>query len=162
MTGGRGEPVALRFVERARLEPGRIMLYRAHLDVHDQQPADALSVSINIMHASGAQGWLDQYSFDLGEGGGGAQLGRIISNGSSEAFLRIAVGLGSAEAGALARDFGLRHPSDRMRLAAWEALAAAEPDVAARDAVWRGAELAGSRLVAMEAAGWRRRLAAQG
>ena len=147
VAGWRGEPVALRFVERSRLEEGKIQLYRAHLDVHDQVPADALSVSLNIMHTTGAQGWLDQYSFDLTNG----CVGRIISNGSSEAFMRIAVGLGSGEARDIATRFGHTHPSDRMRLACWGALASVETGAAARDAVWREAECVGSRLVAGEA-----------
>ncbi len=147
VVGYRGEWVALRFIERSRLEQGKIMLYRAHVDVHDQMPADALSISINIMHTSGAQAWLDQYSFDLEN----HRIGRIISNGSSEAFLRIAVGMGCGEARDLAEGFGNSHPSDRMRLAAWGALASVETDLAARDGVWRAAETAGSRLVAAEA-----------
>ena len=153
VVGCRGEPVALRFIERSQLAQGQIQLYRAHVDVHDQAPGEALSVSLNIMHTCGAQGWLDQYSFDLEA----MTLGRIVSNGSSEAFMRIAVGLGSDEARDLAWRFGQSHPSDRMRLASWSALASAETAPAERDAVWRRAELAGSRLVAAEAA--RRRAA---
>lgn len=152
--GWRGEPVALRFIERSRLEQGKLQLYRAHIDVHDQAPPDALSVSLNLMHTRGAQGWLDQYAFDLGE----SRIKRIISNGSSEAFIHVAVGLGSAEALGLARDFGRTHPSERMRLACWSALAAAEPDRAGRDDLWRQAEGAGSRLVAAEARGRRAEL----
>ena len=142
-----GESVDLRFVERSQLTPGKLQLYRAHIDVHDQEPGEALSVSLNIMHTCGAQGWLDQYSFDLER----KSVGRIISNGSSEAFMRIAVGLGSEEARDLAWSFGGAHPSDRMRLASWSALAATETDAAARDAVWSRAELSGSRLVVAEA-----------
>lgn len=145
--GWRGEPVDLRFSGRERLEPGRILHYRAHRDVHAQLPADTLSVSLNILHASGAQGWLDQYRFDIA----GGRIAAILGHGASEAFLRIAVGLGSDAACALAEDFGRRHPSDRMRLAAWEALASVAGDTAARDAVWRRAEHAGGRLVSAEA-----------
>lgn len=148
VVGWRGEPVALRFVERSQLTQGKIQLYRAHVDVHDQEPGEALSVSLNILHTSGAQGWLDQYSFDLER----RSVGRIINNGSSEAFMRIAVGLGGEEARDLAFRFGARHPSDRMRLASWNALASVETAPARRDAVWRQAELCGSRLVAEEAA----------
>ncbi len=147
VAGCRGEPAGLRFVERSRLEEGKLQLYRAHVDVHDQAPGDALSVSLNILRTSGAQAWLDQYSFDLEEG----CIGRIISNGASEAFMRIAVGLGGDEARDLATRFGRSHPSDRMRLACWGALAAVETDAGGRDAVWRAAELSGSRLVAGEA-----------
>ena len=153
VVGYRGEPAQLRFIERSRLEQGKIQLYRAHIDVHDQIPPDSLSVTLNIMHTCGAQGWLDQYSFDLAKG----SVGRIISNGSSEAFMRIAVGLGSDEAKDLALRFGQSHPSDRMRLASWGALASSESGPEQRDAVWRRAEQAGSRLVAAEAR--RRRMA---
>ena len=148
VTGYRGEPVpSLRFIERVRLEPGKMMLYRAHLDVHAQLPADSLSVSLNVMHSAGAQGWLDQYKFDLERGEIAAQL----SPAPSAAFLKVAVGLGGEEALDLAHRFALRHPSDTMRLAAWDALAGCETEPAARDAVWREAEGSGSRLVAMEA-----------
>ncbi|MBN8501242.1 MAG: transposase, partial [Sphingomonadales bacterium] len=146
--GYRGEPVpSLRFVERSRLEQGKLMLYRAHRDVHAQGAADSLSVSLNIMHTTGAQGWLDQYRFDLER----REVCAIISPGPSESFLKVAVGLGSDEAIDLAQRFARRHPSDRLRLACWDALAGREPNIAARDALWREAEGAGSRLVAMEA-----------
>ncbi|MFM5917679.1 MAG: transposase [Novosphingobium sp.] len=148
VTGYRGEPVpSLRFIERARLEPDKIMLYRAHVDVHAQLPADSLSVSLNVMHTAGAQGWLDQYRFDLDR----REIAAQLSPAPSAAFLKVAVGLGGEEALDLAHRFALRHPSDTMRLSAWEALAAREVDAAARDELWREAEGAGSRLVAMEA-----------
>lgn len=146
--GHSGEAVpSLRFVERSRLEEGKLMLYRAHRDVHAQHPADALSVSLNIMQTTGAQGWLDQYRFDLDQ----RRIGAIVSGGPSEAFMRIAVGLGGAEARDLAERFAYHHPSDRMRLACWDALASVASAPAERDRVWRAAEGAGSRLVAMEA-----------
>ena len=148
VTGYRGEPVpSLRFIERSRLEPGKLMLYRAHIDVHAQLPADSLSVSLNVMHTAGAQGWLDQYKFDLGR----REIAAQLSPAPSAAFLKVAVGLGSEEALDLAHRFALRHPSDTMRLAAWEALASRKAEPGARDALWREAEGAGSRLVAMEA-----------
>lgn len=152
VAGHRGEAVpSLRFVERSRLDEGKLMLYRAHVDVHAQLPADALSVSINVMHTTSAQTWFDQYRFDLDK----REIGAIVSPGPSEAFLKIAVGLGSDEALDLAWRFARRHPSDRLRLACWDALAAREPDPAGRDALWREAEGAGSRLVAAEARGRR-------
>jgi hypothetical protein len=148
VSGYRGEPVpSLRFIERSRLEPDKIMLYRAHLDVHSQLPADSLSVSLNIMHTQGAQSWLNQYKFDLER----REIAAILGPGPSEAFIKLAVALGSEEANDLAHRFALHHPSDRMRLAAWDALAHQAPSEAARDALWREAEGAGSRLVAMEA-----------
>ena len=147
VAGWTGELAHLRAVGRHQLEPDRIMLYRAHRDIHRQLPADALSVTLNVMHAEPALHWLDQYSFDVDEG----TISGRVGDGPSEAFLRIAVGLGGPEAHDLAESFAARHPSDRMRLCAWDALAAVAPDDTARDGLWARAEGAGSRLVAMEA-----------
>ncbi len=154
IAGAVGEPAGLRFVERARLEPGKLMHYRAHLDVHSQLPPDALSVSLNVMHAGGAQGWLDQYSFDTERN----EIAGVLGPGASEVFMRIAVGMGGEAALDLAETFARSHPSERMRLTALEAQAGVF-DLAERDALWRRAEDSGSRLVALEAR--RRRTALQ-
>jgi hypothetical protein len=58
VTGVPGEPAGLRFVERSRLEPGRLMLYRARRDVHVQLPPDSFrcrSTSCSTMWRS--RGW---------------------------------------------------------------------------------------------------------
>ena len=153
VAGFAGEAVDLRFVERSRLEHGKLMLYRAHRDVHVQHPADAMSVSLNVMHMAPHQGWFDQYRFDVKNN----RIAAILSHGASEVTLRLAVALGLDEARDLAEEFGRYHPSDRMRLAAWEAQACAECDDGGRDAVWRRAEFSGNVLVAGEAK--RRRMA---
>lgn len=150
-----GEKANLRFMERSTLDPGKLMHYRAHLDVHSQLPPEALSISLNIMHAGGAQGWLDQYLFDVESD----CIAKVISAGGAEVFLRVAVGLGGDEARDLADHVARAHPSDRMRLVALEAQAGVL-DAAGRDALWRRAESSGSRLVAGEAARRRRALEA--
>ena len=147
VAGWQGEAVDLRFTGRQRLSPGKLMLYRAHRDVHRQLPAQSLSVSLNIMHTNPAMGWLDQYRFDADRG----ELGGVISHGSSDAFLRIAVALGGDESVDLAWTFAHNHPSDRMRLTAFDALAGNCADNDARDALWFRAEQAGSLMVAMTA-----------
>lgn len=135
VAGHVGEKVDLRFVERSRLEPGKVMLYRAHRDVHNQLPADDMSVSINIMEASVRQPLLDQYRFDLKN----CQIAGILTKSSSEALLALAANSGSANARDLVESFAVRHPSDRMRFGAIRELALAEPDFDARlDALRRG------------------------
>lgn len=147
VSGYRGEKVDLRFIERSRLEEGKVQLYRAHRDVHVQHPAEALSVSLNVMHMRADQGWYDQYRFDIERG----EIAGIIGQGPAETLLRVAVACGTPGALDLAAGFGRSHPSDRMRLAAWESLALTEPDAGARDEVWRQAERSGNRMVAGEA-----------
>ncbi|MGB3795633.1 MAG: transposase [Alteraurantiacibacter sp.] len=154
VSGAIGEKAGLRFIERSALDPGKLMHYRAHRDVHSQLPPESLSVSINIMHAGGAQGWLDQYRFDVEKD----KISGVISPGGSEVFLRVAVGLGGEEARDLAHNFAHTHPSDRMRLVALEAQAGAL-DLAQRDDLWRRAEDSGSRLIGLEATRRRRELA---
>jgi hypothetical protein len=146
VAGAVGEKAGLRFVERSWLDPGKLMHYRAHRDVHSQFPPDALSVSLNVMHAGGAQGCLDQYCFDVGKD----EISAVLSPGASEVFLRIAVGLGCEKSRDLAEHFARSHPSDRMRLAALDAQGGVL-DLKERDKLWRRAEGSGSRLIALEA-----------
>ena len=155
VAGAVGEPAGLRFAGRERLEPGRLLHYRAHRDVHSQFAPDALSVSLNVMHAGGAHGWLDQYRFDVERN----TIAGVLSPGASEVFLRIAVGLGGVEALDLAERFARTHPSDRMRLTALEAEAGALDPIACDD-LWRRAERSASRLIALEARRRREGLAA--
>ena len=99
------------------------------------------------MHMAPHQGWFDQYRFDVP----GKKIAGILNGGSAEAMLRAAVGLGLEDALDLAEDFGRTHPSDRMRLAGWEALAMVANGAVARDEVWARAEAGGNRMVAGEA-----------
>lgn len=138
-----GERAGLRFVERGQLNPGKLMLYRAHLDVHSQLPPESLSVSLNVMHVDPAQSWYDQYGFDLEKG----TITRVLSPNSTEAFLRVAVATGHDEALDMAEQFGCSHPSDRLRLASFEARVGLLTDRHARDELWRAAELSGCRML---------------
>lgn len=146
VVGYPGEKVDLRFVERSALAKGRVLHYRAHRDVHSQLPPESLSVSLNVMACDAAQGWHDQYAFDLEEN----EITRILNPSSTEVFLRMAVALGGEEAGELAAHWGRHHPSDRIRLASFEARSGLA-DAAGREAIWDEAQSAGSLLVAQAA-----------
>jgi hypothetical protein len=152
IAGYAGEEAGLRFVERSLLTPGKLMHYRRHVDVHSQLPPASLSVSLNVMRCDPAQGWFDQYGFDLEKG----TVARWLNPLASEAFLRVAVASGAAEALAYAEWVGASHPSERMRLASFAARAEQCDDPADADAVWRQGELSGSRMVAGAARAERR------
>jgi len=115
-SGEIGGPAGLRFVERARLEPGRLMLYRTGRDVHAQLPPDAFSVSLNILGVDPAQPWIDQYRFDIA----GDRIAAGLAIAGSEALLALAVHVGNGVD--LAHDFAARHPCRRMRATAAAAL----------------------------------------
>ena len=155
VAGYAGESVALRFMGREALPEGKLMLYRAHRDIHSQLAPERLSVSLNIMHIDPAQGWYDQYGFDLEE----ARVTGLLNPTSTESFLRCAVALGSGEALDLAERFGRNHPSARLRLASYEARALLTRDRAGKDLLWREAELSGNLMLAKEATARRQALA---
>lgn len=118
VTGLPGEPVALRFIERSQLSQGKMLLYRANRDIHDQMPPEALSVSINVMPQAPGQAWRRQYLFDLGE----SHIVQGMTVTTAELLLGLSVENGLGNGRDLAEDFAHRHPDPRMRLAAWTAL----------------------------------------
>ncbi len=120
-----GEKVDLKFVEKSRLEPGKVMLYRAHRDVHNQLPADDMSVSINIMEASASLPFLNQYRFDVKR----CEIAGILTRTSSEALLALAANHGGGNGRDLVESFAAVHPCDRIRFAALRELAGAQPDL---------------------------------
>ncbi|MDF7777950.1 transposase [Sphingomonas sp. AOB5] len=122
VTGLPGEDAGLRFVERSRLEPDKLMLYRMRRDVHVQLPPDAFSVSLNILGSDPAQPWLDQYVFDMEAG----TIARAITCTAAEALVTLSVHFGGNGTD-LAADFAVRHPCERMRVTALAALASADP-----------------------------------
>ncbi len=152
-----GERAKLTFVERSALSEKKLMLYRAHHDIHSQLPPESLSVSLNVMHVDPAQHWYDQYGFDLEE----ERIERVLSPNSTEAFLRIAVATGSDKAQDYAEWVGRHHPSERLRQASFEARCVRLTQQHDRDALWREAEGAGSRMLTAIARGKREELAAR-
>ena len=139
-----GEPVDLRFVERTRLDPGKVMLYRKHRDVHSQLPPDALSISLNILALSAASEFCDQYRFDIQRG----EVGRILNPSSLESLVMLAAHLGGDNGRDLVDDFAASHPSERIRFAAVRAQAATADGVDGRLSVYEAAARRGGALVA--------------
>ena len=116
VAGEEGEAVDLRFVERSALSEGRVLHYRARRDVHCQHPPESLSVSLNICAANPAQGWFDQYRFEVDRG----RIAGVLNASANEVMLRLGVALGHEDARALAADFADHHPSAAMRRVAGE------------------------------------------
>lgn len=115
-----GTPAGLRFAERSRLEPDRLMMYRAHRDVHVQLPPDSFSVSLNILGYDHAQPWKTQYRFDVATD----TVAEALTTTPSEALAMLAVQFGGGNGIDLAHELARGHPSARMRRTALDALAA--------------------------------------
>jgi hypothetical protein len=116
--------------------------------VHDQLPADDMSISINIMHASPCLPFLSQYRFDVKE----KKIAGILSRTSAEALLALATHHGGGNGRDLVESFAAYHPCDRIQFAALRELAAAEPDVDAQlEILGRGRHSADAFVAAMSA-----------
>jgi hypothetical protein len=147
VVGYPGEAVDLKFVEKARLDQGKVMLYRAHKDIHLQLPADEMSVSLNIVETSHSSAFRDQYRFDLATN----TIDGIMTRMSLEPMLALAAYFGGGEGMDLLANFAKRHPSDRIRWCALRARAAAAPTLDERIAIFAEGARSDSLLVGMMA-----------
>lgn len=119
--GHLGEPMDLKFVERSSLNEGKMMLYRAHRDIHSQLPPASLSVSLNIMDEGEHIPWRDQYIVDLEDG----TIAKRPTLTPGEMLLRCAVHL-TDNGKDIAEHFAKAHSVPRVRANAIAALAAVE------------------------------------
>lgn len=136
-----GEPLNLQFVERGSLSEGKMMLYRAHRDIHSQLPPDRLSVSLNIMEEGDHIPWRDQYIVDLERG----TVAKRPTVTQAEMLLRCAVHL-TEEGKDIADHFAKTHPVPRIRANAIAALAAVEEGAGRAAVLERGLRDADARV----------------
>lgn len=113
-----GEKVKLNFVERSALSLGKIMLYRAGLDVHSQLPPDSFSISLNIMERTARQLVQNQYYFDVKSG----RIQSIVSPNSFICLLTLASAAGGPNSLDLLDHVIKKHPNPRVRFGALKAL----------------------------------------
>jgi len=144
VSGHTGEEVDLRFVEKSKLDLGKVMLYRTHKDVHNQLPADEMSISLNILEASHDVGLRDQYRFDIANN----KIDGIMTIMALEPLLALSAHFGGARGEELLDTFAAGHPSDRIRFKALQARAGALADLDDRIALYARAARGGSRFVA--------------
>jgi hypothetical protein len=148
VAGYTGEKVDLRFIEKSKLDLGKVMLYRAHKDVHNQLPADEMSISLNILETSYDVGMRDQYGFDLEK----QEIGRIMTRTSLEPLLALSAHFGGEKGAELLESFAARHPSDRVRFKALQARAGSLSNIDDRIALYEGAARSHNRFVSTMAA----------
>jgi len=143
VVGYPGEPVDLKFIEKSRLEEGKVMLYRAHKDIHLQLPADSMSVSLNILEGSHSTAFRDQYRFDIEN----RKVAGLLTRMSLEPMLALAAHYGGGEGLDLLANFARSHPSDRIRWCALRARASAAPTLDERIAIYAEGARSDSLLV---------------
>ncbi|HEX8194199.1 MAG TPA: transposase [Allosphingosinicella sp.] len=126
-----GESAGLRFVERSRLEQGKVQLYRAHRDVHSQLPPDRLSITLNVMETSPASAYRDQYIFDVAHD----QVAAVANPLPHDSLFAAAAALADAESLDMLDRIVRSHASTRVRYSALRARASAAPCIDERRAI---------------------------
>lgn len=126
VAGYAGEDMGLRFVERSALSEGKVMLYRAFVDVHDQLPADELSISLNIMENTLRPVVMDQYAADTAAG----RIKRMVNRNNMVCVLSVAAAIGDENTVEIIDHIARKHPNPRIRFAALRGLGSriASPD----------------------------------
>lgn len=138
-----GESVPLRFIEKSKLDLGKVMLYRAHRDVHLQFPADEMSVSLNITGSCHSLMFRDQYEFDVQRG----VVKRILTSVALGQLLALSAHFGGEKGQELLDTYVRTHPSDRIRAQALKAQASAYATANERIAHFERAARQGNRFV---------------
>lgn len=128
-----GEQVPLRFVENSALSAGKVMLYRAFHDVHDQRPAREMSMSINIMESTLRGAFMDQYDFDIEKGQVSAMINRI----SAASLLPVVAQACDGDGHDFLHETVRSHFSGRVRCIALSSLASVAPTPAASREIYR-------------------------
>lgn len=115
-----GEKVALRYVGREALPFGRVMLYRASLDVHNQLPPDSFSISVNVMADFAHQvSGVNQYMLNLANN----TIESLGNRASLPLICKVAAEIGDEECRDVLAHLCDHHTNPRGRYAAYSALA---------------------------------------
>ncbi len=123
--GLENETVPLRFLERTTLPKGKIMYYRASVDIHSQMPAREFSISLNLLPVNPADRLKTQYIFDPAN----QRIKEPVRNSTSSqsTVCCAAVYVGNNRTSELLDDLSISHPNARFRRNALRALSRREP-----------------------------------
>lgn len=144
VSGYTGEKVDLKFIEKSKLDQGKVMLYRTHKDVHNQLPADEMSISLNILETDYSIALRDQYRFNLER----SEVDGILTITPLEPLLALSAHFGGGNGQDLLDNLAARHPSDRIRFKALQARAGAASSLDERIALYGKASHSHNRFVA--------------
>ncbi len=141
-----GEKLDLRFVRREALPEGRVMLYRASVDIHEQLPPESFSISLNVVSDFKEQiATVNQYMVDLSD----HTIESLGNRTSLPLICEVAGEIGDDECRELVAALCERHPYPRGRYSAYAALARLCP--ADGERIWEKAAADGAPFVHVQA-----------
>jgi hypothetical protein len=141
-----GEEVDIRFVEKSALHEGKVMLYRAFVDIHDQLPPESMSVSLNVMELSVRGGALDQYMFDVEN----STVSKMLNRMPLACLMPLIAGVGDEDGLDYLAETSKSHVTERVRMMALRSIAATKRNRDDCVAVFEGGTRSDSELVS----GW--------
>jgi hypothetical protein len=118
--GGLNAAADLHYVERARLDLGAVMTYRAFYDVHAQLPPEEVSISLNLMAHPPEFAEQPQYFFDMET----KRIATAVCDGheSFGLFIRMAEHVGNADTLEILAKLAQSHAANAVREAAFTQL----------------------------------------
>jgi hypothetical protein len=125
VVGYAGEFVNFEFMERVKLDRGKVLFYRRVKDIHVQLPPDDISVSLNFMPIEKKLGLTEQYSFDLQGKTIRALVGSQIAQQVD--MLQLAGCIGDQNTLDLILHVAMKHPNQNTRLGALHAASNLQP-----------------------------------
>lgn len=125
VVGYAGESVNFEFMERVKLERGKVLFYRRVKDIHVQLPPDDVSVSLNFMPLEKKLGLTEQYSFNLETKTISSLVGSQIAQQVD--MLKLAGSIGDDNTLDLILHLAMRHPNHNTRLGALHAASHLRP-----------------------------------
>jgi len=126
------EEVDLKFIERSNLSEGKVMLYRAHKDVHDQLPADKFSISLNVMESTLRPLITDQYAFNTKT----KKIKSLLNRHNALIIMRAALIFGDENAMDIVEHISKNHLLETVRMAAIDAIALSNHNIENRMEVY--------------------------
>jgi hypothetical protein len=130
VVGYAGESVNLEFLERVKVEQGKVLFYRRVKDIHVQLPPDDVSVSLNFMPIEKNLGLTEQYSFNIANKTINALVGSQIAQQVD--MLKLAGCIGDMNTLDLILHVAMNHPNQNTRLGALHAASDLQPEDAER------------------------------
>ena len=133
VVGKIGEKIKMRLLERTQLDYGKIMLFRAGKDIHNQYHPKSLSISINLLVSSPEVPLREQFYFDLDK----EEISGYVETNSSvrSMLIQLAEFVGDQNTCSILEILSKEHPNHRTRGSSLLALARLSPMDA--ESFWR-------------------------
>jgi len=125
VVGYAGEPVRFEFLERVRLDRGKVLFYRKIKDIHIQLPPDDFSVSLNFMPIDSKLGLTEQFAFDIDRKTISTLVGSQVAQQVD--LLKLAGCIGDSNTLDMVLHLAVRHPNQSTRLSALHAASNLSP-----------------------------------